>query len=140
MYTGITIDNLGFSFVSIFGISGLEPDKIKETAPATKYGADYYYNLGDVALQKKDYKSAVDAFCKSLLLRPDDMDAKENYIYAKLMMKNQGDGGGGQDQNQDQNQRQSDALSLPHRSARSALLSHPPSAACDQSFPRYFPF
>ena len=57
-----------------------------------------------MALQKKDYQSAVMAFGQSLLLRPDDMDAKENYIYAKLMMKNQG--GGGQDQNQDQQQDQ----------------------------------
>ncbi len=87
-----------------FDEAGKYLEKIKETAPATKYGADYFYNLGDVALQKKDYQSAVMAFGQSLLLRPDDMDAKENYIYAKLMMKNQG--GGGQDQNQDQNQDQ----------------------------------
>ena len=87
-----------------FDEAGKYLEKIKETAPATKYGADYFYNLGDVALQKKDYQSAVIAFGQSLLLRPDDMDAKENYIYAKLMMKNQG--GGGQDQNQDQNQDQ----------------------------------
>lgn len=87
-----------------FDEAGKYLEKIKETAPATKYGADYFYNLGDVALQKKDYQSAVMAFGQSLLLRPDDMDAKENYIYAKLMMKNQG--GGGQNQNQDQNQDQ----------------------------------
>jgi len=87
-----------------FDEAGKYLEKIKESAPATKYGADYFYNLGDVALQKKDYQSAVMAFGQSLLLRPDDMDAKENYIYAKLMMKNQG--GGGQDQNQDQNQDQ----------------------------------
>ena len=89
-----------------FDEAGKYLEKIKESAPATKYGADYFYNLGDVALQKKDYQSAVMAFGQSLLLRPDDMDAKENYIYAKLMMKNQGGGGQDQNQNQDQNQDQ----------------------------------
>lgn len=69
--------------------------------------SDYFYNQGDVALQKKDYAAAVEAFKQSLLRNPGDLDAKENYIYAKLMLQNQqnGGGGGGQnDQNQDQNQ------------------------------------
>ena len=67
--------------------------------------ADYYYNAGDVALQAKDYQSAVDAFKQALLRNPADLDAKENYIYAKEMLKNQQNGGGGgQDQNQDQDQ------------------------------------
>lgn len=77
---------------------------IGEAAPASRHASDYYYNLGDVALQEKDYGAAVDAFRQSLLLNPGDMDAKENYIYAKLMLENQQGGGGGQDQNQDQNQ------------------------------------
>lgn len=73
--------------------------------------ADYYYNAGDVALQAKDYQSAVDAFKQALLRNPADLDAKENYIYAKEMLKNQQNGGGGgqdQDQNQDQNDDQQD--------------------------------
>ena len=67
--------------------------------------ADYFYNLGDAALQQKDYAAAVDAFKEALLRRPGDIDAKENYIYAKLMLQNQQNGGGGgqNDQNQDQN-------------------------------------
>ena len=82
---------------------------IKDVAPQTPDADRYYYNLGDVALQKKDYAAAVEAFKQSLLLTPGDLDAKENYIYAKLMLQNQqnGGGGGGQnDQNQDQNQDQ----------------------------------
>ena len=82
-------------------------DGLKEVAPNSVSAADYYYNLGNVAVMKKDWKGAVDAYKQSLLRRPDDMDAKENYAYAKLMLKN--DGGGGndnQDQNQDQNQNQ----------------------------------
>ena len=61
------------------------------------------FNAGDIALQKKDYKSAVEAFIQALVADPDDMDAKENYLYAKKMLENQQQGGGG-DQNQDQNQ------------------------------------
>lgn len=86
----------------------------------TPHAADYYYNEGDVALQRKNYSAAVNAFKQALLLNPGDIDAKENYIYAKEMLKNQQGGGGGQDnqdqqnqqeqndQNQDQNQNQDD--------------------------------
>lgn len=72
--------------------------------------ADFYFNQGDVALAKKDYASAVKSFRQSLLLRPDDMDAKENYIYAKEMLRqsqdnqsqdNQGGQNGDNSQNQD---------------------------------------
>ncbi len=78
--------------------------------------AAYHYNAGDAALQQKDYQAAVDAFRQALLLDPADLDAKENYIYAKKMLENQQNGGGGggdqqdqqdqQDQNQDQDKNQ----------------------------------
>lgn len=80
--------------------------------------ADFYFNQGDVALAQKDYASAVKSFRQSLLLRPDDMDAKENYIYAKEMLRQSQDNQGGQDgdnsqnqddqNNQDNNQQQND--------------------------------
>ncbi len=74
-------------------------------AALTPHAADYYYNEGDVALQRKNYAAAVNAFRQSLLLNPGDIDAKENYIYAKEMLKNQQGGGGGDDnQNQDDQQ------------------------------------
>lgn len=71
--------------------------------------SDIYYNSGDVALQLKDYAAAVEAFKQSLLLNPGDLDAKENYIYAKKMLENQqnqqqGGGGGQNDQNDQNNQ------------------------------------
>ena len=89
---------------------------IKDVAPASAHASDYHFNAGDVALQKKDYKAAVDAFRAALLLTPDDLDAKENYIYAKKMLENQQGGGGGndnqnqyqQDQNQDQQNQNQD--------------------------------
>lgn len=68
--------------------------------------SDIYYNSGDVALQLKDYAAAVEAFKQSLLLNPGDLDAKENYIYAKKMLENQQNqqqgGGGGQNYQNDQ--------------------------------------
>lgn len=66
--------------------------------------ADFYFNQGDVALAKKDYASAVKSFRQSLLLRPDDMDAKENYIYAKEMLRQSQDNQSGQDGDNSQNQ------------------------------------
>lgn len=85
-------------------------EKIKETAPATANASDYYYNTGDIAIEKKDWQGAVNAFKEALLRNPADMDAKENYIYAKKMLENQKNGGGGQnnDQNNDQNQQNDD--------------------------------
>ena len=73
---------------------------VKDFAPHGEHAAKWQYNRGDVALQQKDYATAVEAFREALLLEPDDLDAKENYIYAKLMLQNQQNGGGG-DQNQD---------------------------------------
>ena len=85
--------------------AGKALEAIKDTAPAGAYAASYHYNAGDVALQKKDYGAAVKAFREALLLNPADMDAKENYTYAKMMLQNQqGGGGGNSDQNQDQDQ------------------------------------
>ena len=79
-------------------------DRIKEVAPASEYAADYYYNLGDVAIANQDWQTAVTAFEQSLLLNPGDMDAKENYIYAKKKLQDQQNQQQNQDQNQDQNQ------------------------------------
>ena len=79
-------------------------DRIKEVAPATESAADYYYNLGDIAIASKNWQAAVDAFKQSLLRNPGDLDAKENYIYAKKMLENQQN----QQQNQDQNQNNQD--------------------------------
>ena len=90
--------------------AGKALEQVKGVAPAGAHAADWHYNSGDVALQKKDYAAAVKAFREALLLAPDDLDAKENYIYAKKMLENQQNGGGGGDnnQNQDQNQQNQD--------------------------------
>ena len=66
-------------------------DKIKDAAVASPAAADYYYNLGNVAVALKDYQTAVDAYKQSLLRNPGDLEAKENYIYAKEKLKQQQD-------------------------------------------------
>ena len=77
-------------------------DRIKEAALESASAADYLYNLGDVALQKKDYQAAVKAFGEALILRPDDLDAKENFIYARKKLEDQQNQQNNQNQNQDQ--------------------------------------
>ena len=75
-------------------------EKIAEMAADSPAAADYYYNLGNVAMAKEDYQKAVDAYKQSLLRNPADMEAKENYIYAKEKLKQQ------QNQQNQQNQQQ----------------------------------
>lgn len=81
-------------------------ETVREAAPASEYGADYFFNAGDIALAKKDYAAAVDAFKQSLLLNPGDLQAKENYIYARKMLENRQQNGGGQDNQQNQDEQQ----------------------------------
>ena len=81
-------------------------DKIKEQASSSENAADYFYNLGDVAIANQDWQTAVTALEESLLRNPSDLDAKENYIYAKKKLQDQQQ----QQQNQqnDQNQNNQD--------------------------------
>ena len=83
-------------------------DRIKETVLESDSAADYLYNLGDVALQKKDYQAAVKAFGEALILRPDDLDAKENFIYARKKLEDQQNQQNNQNNDQNQNQDQQD--------------------------------
>ena len=79
--------------------------KVAAAAPMSPDAVDYYFNLGDCALAQQDWNGAIQAFQQVLLRRPDDMQAKENLAYAKLMQQDD-DQGGQNDQNQDQNQDQ----------------------------------
>ena len=77
----------------------LQKQSVKELAAVSQYGADYFYNLGDAAIAMEDWQTAVQALEESLLRNPGDMDAKENYIYAKKKL---------QQQQQQQQQQQND--------------------------------
>lgn len=85
-------------------------EKLSNSAPESQYADRYFFNKGNVSLQKKDYKTAVDDFKQALLRDPGDLQAKESYIYAKKMLENQENGGEGESnkdqQNQDQQQNQ----------------------------------
>lgn len=83
-------------------------DRLKEIAPASGRAADYFYNQGNVAVQKKDWKAAVEAYKQSILLNPEDLEAKENYAYAKQMLKDEEQQGGGGDNQQDQDNKDQD--------------------------------
>ena len=74
-------------------------ERAREVAMASPDGAQYFYNLGSVAIAQQDWKTAVESLQLSLLMNPDDLNAKENYIYAKKKLEDQQ-----QNQNQDQNQ------------------------------------
>ena len=84
-------------------------ERIQDIAPSSERSADYFYNRGDIALASQDYKTAVDAFRTALVINPNDMDAKENYIYARKKLEEQQDNNDqdqnkqDQDQNKDQN-------------------------------------
>ena len=78
-------------------------ERLEEVAAASPAAADFYYNLGNVAMAKEEYQKAVDAYKQSLLRNPGDVEAKENYIYAKAKLKEQQDQQQNDQNNQDQN-------------------------------------
>lgn len=82
---------------------------LETVGEAGEGSSDYHFNAGDIALARQDYQAAVEYFRQSLLLNPSDLDAKENYTYAKKMLENrQNQGSGQQNQNQQNQQNQQD--------------------------------
>ena len=68
--------------------------EVKSLKKQDAYGFDTFFNAGDAALQQKQYRAAMEAFAQALIINPDDMEAKENYVYARKMLENNPDGGG----------------------------------------------
>lgn len=64
--------------------------------------AEAYYNLGNTQFRQKKYQEALESYKRSLLLNPDDREAKYNYAYTKHLLDDEqkNGGGGGGDQNQ----------------------------------------
>lgn len=85
----------------------LQKETVKELAASSQYGADYFYNLADAAISLEEWQTAVDALEESLIRNPGDINAKENYIYAKKKLEQQQQQNdqdqNKNDQNQDQN-------------------------------------
>lgn len=80
---------------------------LETVGEAGKGSSDYHFNAGDIALARQDYQAAVEYFRQSLLLNPSDLEAKENYTYAKKMLENR-QNQQNQDQQNQQNQNQQD--------------------------------
>ena len=47
------------------------------------------FNLGNVAIAQEDWNTAVEAYGRCLMLTPDDIQAKENYTFARYHLQNQ---------------------------------------------------
>lgn len=80
---------------------------LETVGEAGEGNSDYHFNAGDIALARQDYQAAVEYFRQSLLLNPSDLEAKENYTYAKKMLENR-QNQQNQDQQNQQNQDQQD--------------------------------
>ena len=78
------------------------------------FTANYFFNRGNIAIAQDDWQKAVESYIQCLMLTPNDIEAKENYTYARYHLQNQqqnqnGDGDNDQNQDQqDQNQDQQD--------------------------------
>ena len=83
-------------------------DSMAESVVGTEYEYDYHFTKGVLAIDMKDWQKAVEEFKACMKMDPNDMEARENYIYAKehLSRSNGGGGGGGQNQQQEQQQEQ----------------------------------
>ena len=84
-------------------------DAVSMSASEAPFAPDYYFNRGDVAIAKEDWQTAVNMFKECLRRTPEDLDAKENYLYARNKLQEQQqnqDQNQNHDQNQDQNQNQ----------------------------------
>lgn len=64
-------------------------DKALESAPGHARAGDAFFNRGDIAISAKDWQKAVDVLKQAMIADPEDLEAKENYAYAKKMLENQ---------------------------------------------------
>lgn len=81
-------------------------ERMAESVAGTEYEFDYHFTKGVVAIDMKDWQKAMDEFKKCMIMDPEDMKARENYIYAKEHLSKDNNGGGGQNQQNQQNQDQ----------------------------------
>lgn len=66
--------------------------------------ADAFYNLGNTQFVQQKLQDALKSYRQSLVLRPDDMEAKYNYALTKKLLEQQQQNQQNNDQNQDQQQ------------------------------------
>jgi tetratricopeptide (TPR) repeat protein len=78
-------------------------ESVAEADVSDSQKAAAYYNQGNTYLRGQDFRAAVEAYKKSLRLNPDDMEAKQNLVFAQAMSNLQQQQPQPQPQNQDQN-------------------------------------
>ena len=70
--------------------------------------AEAYFNLGNAQFAQQKLQEALQSFRSSLILNPDDMEAKYNYAYTKKLLEQNQNQNQDQNQNNDQNNDQND--------------------------------
>ena len=63
--------------------------KVEGVSVVAGHGFDLYFNKGDNAVAMEDWQTAVSAFRQAMILNPESIEAKENYLYAKSKLQNQ---------------------------------------------------
>ena len=58
-------------------------DRIADAVKGTEHEFGYHFNRGVIALDMENWQGAMDEFKKCIVLDPNDMKARENYVYAK---------------------------------------------------------
>ena len=79
-------------------------DQIASKVKGTDMESSYHFMRGSIAIDMKDWQTAVDEFKQCIKVDPGDMKARENYVYAKEHLEDQQN----QQQNQQQDQQQND--------------------------------
>lgn len=87
-----------------------------DSLKACRFAPDFLFNRGNIAIAQQDWEKAVESFLGCLYLTPEDIEAKENYTYARYHLQNNQnqdqnqdqDGDNNQDQNQNQDQQNQD--------------------------------
>src|SRR5690606_24589857 len=81
--------------------------KAAENAKTKEEKHKIYHNLGNVLMNEKSYKGAVEAYKNALRNNPKEYETRYNLALAKLMQEEHGNSGG-EDENQEENQEQQD--------------------------------
>ncbi|MEX0997056.1 MAG: tetratricopeptide repeat protein [Flavobacteriaceae bacterium] len=75
-----------------------------ETAQSKSDKHKMYHNLGNVFMNEKQYRPAVEAYKNALRNNPTDDETRYNLALAKKMLEEHGDSGGGSDDQNEENQ------------------------------------
>ena len=80
----------------------------QDSLKTCKFAPDFFFNRGNIAIAQEDWQKAVESYIACLMITPDDIEAKENYTYARYHLQNNNQGGGDGNDDQDQNQQNQD--------------------------------